>query len=116
MRLLFPLNDPPYGTERCYNALRLARALARAPEAEVRLFLMGDAVVCAKSGQKVPAGYYNVAERLGCVARVGAAIGACGTCLDARGVAEGELVAGVHRGSLDELAAWSAWADQVITF
>ena len=29
MKTLFILNDPPYGTERCYNALRLARALLR---------------------------------------------------------------------------------------
>lgn len=27
MKVLFILNDPPYGTERCYNALRLAKAL-----------------------------------------------------------------------------------------
>ena len=27
MKVLFILNDPPYGTERCYNALRLANAL-----------------------------------------------------------------------------------------
>ncbi len=24
MKALFVLNDPPYGSERCYNALRLA--------------------------------------------------------------------------------------------
>jgi uncharacterized protein involved in oxidation of intracellular sulfur len=28
MKYLFVLNDPPYGTERSYNALRLARNLA----------------------------------------------------------------------------------------
>lgn len=27
---LFILNDPPYGTERSYNALRLAAALSKA--------------------------------------------------------------------------------------
>lgn len=29
-KTLFILNDPPYGTERSYNALRLAGSLARA--------------------------------------------------------------------------------------
>ena len=27
MKVLFILNDPPYGTERCYNALRLSHGL-----------------------------------------------------------------------------------------
>ena len=29
MKTLFIINDPPYGTERCYNALRLAGALLK---------------------------------------------------------------------------------------
>ena len=28
MKILLILNDPPYGTERSYNGLRLAKALA----------------------------------------------------------------------------------------
>jgi sulfur relay (sulfurtransferase) complex TusBCD TusD component (DsrE family) len=44
---------PPYGTERCYNALRLANALMKTdPGAEVTVFLMADAVIGAKAGQK----------------------------------------------------------------
>jgi sulfur relay (sulfurtransferase) complex TusBCD TusD component (DsrE family) len=36
MKTLFILNDPPYGTEHCYNALRLAHTLLKKdPEAEV---------------------------------------------------------------------------------
>jgi uncharacterized protein involved in oxidation of intracellular sulfur len=49
----FILNDPPYGTERCYNALRLAGTLLKKdPEAVVTVFLMTDAVVAAKAAQK----------------------------------------------------------------
>lgn len=51
---LFILNDAPYGNERAYNGLRLAGALAAKEDQSVRLFLMADAVGCAKSGQKVP--------------------------------------------------------------
>ena len=72
MKTLFILNDPPYGTERSYNGLRLAVSLAKTQAEEVRLFLMGDAAACAKRGQKVPQGYYNVADMLGMVARRGA--------------------------------------------
>ena len=56
MKYRFVLNDPPYGTERSYNALRLAGALGKAEGEELRLFLLGDAAACAKSGQKVPEG------------------------------------------------------------
>ena len=51
MKILVLVNDPPYGSERCYNALRLASSLARRDDADVRVFLMGDAVGCAMAGQ-----------------------------------------------------------------
>ena len=51
---LFILNDAPYGNERAYNGLRLAGALANKEGDRVRVFLMADAVGCAKNGQKVP--------------------------------------------------------------
>lgn len=116
MKLLFILNDPPYGTERSYNALRLARNLLAKEKGEVRLFLMGDAAACAKAGQKVPQGYYNVGDMLGAVARHGGEIGVCGTCLDARGIADTDLVKGAGRGTLDQVTEWTAWADKVLVF
>lgn len=116
MKLLFILNDPPYGTERSYNALRLARNLLMKEAAEVRLFLLGDAAACAKSGQKVPQGYYNVADMLSACLRRGGKVGVCGTCLEARGIAEGDLVEGAARGTLDQLAEWTTWADQALVF
>lgn len=46
MKFLLVLNDPPYGTERCYNALRLAAAVAKTePLAAITVFLVGDAVL-----------------------------------------------------------------------
>lgn len=59
-KILFILNDPPYGSERSYNALRLAGTLAKRPGAEVRVFLMGDGTSCAKAGQSVPKSWYNI--------------------------------------------------------
>jgi uncharacterized protein involved in oxidation of intracellular sulfur len=56
VKVLLVLNDPPYGTERSYNALRLARPLAAKEGTELRIFMMGDAVGCAVSGQKTPDG------------------------------------------------------------
>jgi uncharacterized protein involved in oxidation of intracellular sulfur len=63
MKTLVVLNDPAYGTERSYNGLRLAHALAKRDGDEVRVFLLGDSVTCALAGQKTPNGYYNL-ERM----------------------------------------------------
>lgn len=115
-KTLFVLNDPPYGTERSYNALRLASSLARREGQEVRVFLVGDAAGCARRNQKVPQGYYNLELMLHAVARHGGAIGVCGTCLDARGIGDAELTEGAHRSSLDELTTWTEWADRTLVF
>ncbi|MDX5362628.1 MAG: DsrE family protein [Pseudazoarcus pumilus] len=112
---LFILNDAPYGNERAYNALRLAGALAGREGEQVRLFLLADAVACAKSGQKVPQGYYNVNLMLGKVIRAGE-VGVCGTCMDARGLTEPDLQEGARRSTLAELAEWTATADKVLVF
>lgn len=115
-RTLFVLNDPPYGTERSYNALRLAGALVRRPGEEVRVFLMGDAAACGRAGQKVPQGFYNLELMLQSVTRHGGAVAACGTCMDARGLSEAALVEGVHRGTLEQLADWTQWAEKTLVF
>jgi uncharacterized protein involved in oxidation of intracellular sulfur len=113
---LFIVNDGPYGNERPYNALRLAGSLAKQESEAVRLFLMGDAAVCAKQGQKVPNGYYKIENMLRVISQHNGQIGVCGTCMDARGIADTELVGGTRRSSLDELAQWTRWADKVLVF
>ncbi|HEY5578453.1 MAG TPA: DsrE family protein [Acidimicrobiia bacterium] len=115
-KVLLVLNDPPYGTERSYNGLRIARSLARADEVEVRVFLLGDGVGCAMVGQKVPDGYYNLERMIESVARRGGRVGCCGTCLDARGITDDLLAKGASRSSLEELTEWTLWADKVLTF
>lgn len=112
---LFILNDAPYGNERAYNALRLAAAVAGKDDQQVRLFLMADAVACAKSGQKVPEGYYNVQLMLGKVMRKGE-VALCGNCMDARGLREDEVIEGARRSTLAQLADWTVEADKVLVF
>lgn len=112
---LFILNDAPYGNERAYNALRLAAAVAAKEGQQVRMFLMADAVACAKSGQKLPEGYYSVQLMLGKIIRKGE-VALCGTCMDARGMTDAEMVEGAQRGTLTQLATWTAEADKVLVF
>lgn len=117
MKILFILNDPPYGTERSYNGLRLANALLKNDSAiEVTVFLMADAVLCAKKGQKTPDGYYNVERMIKRFAIGSHTLLLCGTCMDARGLTEDELVQGARRSSMDDLAKATLAADKVLTF
>jgi len=112
---LFIINDAPYGNERAYNALRLAGAMSAKEEQQVQAFLMADALGCAKAGQKVPEGFYNVQLMLGKVAHKGE-IALCGTCMDARGLTEQELMPGAKRSTLAQLADWTIEADKVLVF
>jgi uncharacterized protein involved in oxidation of intracellular sulfur len=116
MKFLLILNDAPYGIERTYNALRIAASLAKREGVELKIFLMGDAAVAAVAGQKVPTGYYNAQLMLAAPIKRGAAVGVCGSCMDARGVEEARLAEGVHRSSLEELTEWILWADKVIPY
>ena len=110
------INDPPYGTERCYNALRLAMALLREEEKpEVSVFLMADSVLCAKSNQKTPNGYYNLERMIKGVIRKGEVV-LCGSCMDARGIADNELIVGAMRGTMQHLARLTLAADEVLVF
>jgi uncharacterized protein involved in oxidation of intracellular sulfur len=116
VRMLLILNDPPYGSERSYNGLRLAYALAKREQAEVRVFLLADAVGCAMAGQRVPEGYYNLGRMVEALGRRGAEVGLCGTCMDARGMADASVLSGAHRSTLEELADWTLWAERVLVF
>jgi uncharacterized protein involved in oxidation of intracellular sulfur len=115
MKVLVVVNDQPYSSERPYNALRLAGALAKRDEVELRVFLLGDAVACAVAGQQLPDGHYHIDRMLkGLLHR--AQVGCCGTCLDARGLKQEQLLDGAHRSTLEELTDWTLWADKTLTF
>jgi hypothetical protein len=43
-------------------------------------------------------------------------IGICGSCMDARGLQDADLVQGSRRSSLEELADWTLWAARVLVF
>jgi uncharacterized protein involved in oxidation of intracellular sulfur len=116
MNYLLILNDPPYGTERSYNALRLALSLRKHEGVALKLFLLGDAVSCARTSQKTPEGFYNLERMLKGLTARGVPVGACGSCMDARGLADANLLEGVHRSSMEELAAWTIEAEKVLVF
>ena len=110
------MNGPAYGADETFNAMRLALALSKRDDADVTVFLMGDAVTCAIKDQKTPDGYYTLDRMLKSFARHGGNIACCGTCLDARGLTKDHLIDEAPRSNMEELAAWAVEADSVITF
>lgn len=115
-KTLLILNDPPYGTERSYNGLRVAGSLVKRPDEAVRVFLMGDGAACAKRGQVTPKDYYNIEAMLKVVTLHEGQVGVCGSCMDARGLDAAALAEDCNRSSLEELTDWVQWADKVLIF
>ena len=118
MKILFILNDAPYGTEKVYNSLRMAMMLQKehAETVEVRIFLMADAVTCVLPNQATPQGYYNIERMLKSVISKGGQVKACGTCSEARGIKGLALIEGVEISTMSQLTLWSVESDKVITF
>ncbi len=117
MKILIIINDAPYGTEKTYNALRMAMTLQKDhAEVEVQIFLLADAVGCAIPNQKTPEGYYNIERMIKSVLNKGGLVKACGGCSEARGISELKLVEGVEIRNMKEFSTWTVEADKVLTF
>ncbi len=117
MKILILINDAPYGSEKAYNALRLAMTLrGEHKEVEINIFLMGDAVACALPSQSTHKGYYNIERMLDAAIRNGAQVKACGSCIESRGMKELLLIEGVEFSNMSELTRWVVEADKVVTF
>ncbi len=122
MKILILINDAPYGTEKAYNALRLAMVLQKDhPDVQINVFLMADAVGCALPNQNTPQGYYNIERMLKSVLAKGGKVKVCGTCMEARGIRNVQLAPlglaeGVEMSNMAELSQWTIEADKVFTF
>ena len=117
MKILFILNDASYGSEKVYNALRLAMKLQQEyAAAEIRVFLMADAVTAALTAQTTPQGYYNIERMLKAVINKQGQVKMCGTCAEARGIEKLTLVEGVEVSTMSQLAQWVVESEKVLTF
>ena len=117
MKILIIINDAPYGSEKAYNALRIANQLNKEhTDAEVRIFLMADGANCAIAGQTTPNGFYNIERMLKLSLNKGAKVKICGSCAEARGLKNVTLVEGAEISNLAELTNWVVDSDKVLTF
>ena len=117
MSILFLINDAPYGSEKFYNACRLAMTLQKEhSEVEVLVFLMANSVTGALVNQTTPQGYYNIERMLKSIINKGGKVKLCGGCIDARGLASLQFIDGCTKSNMSELAQWSEEAEKVFTF
>ena len=115
--ILIIINDAPYGSEKAYNALRLANQLGKDHETiEVRIFLMADGANCAIANQTTPNGYYNIERMLNLTLTKGAKVKICGSCAEARGLKNIPLIESAEISTMAELTNWVVDSDKVLTF
>ena len=117
MKVLIIINDAPYGTEKAYNALRLATTIMKEHEGtEMCIFLMADAVGCAIPKQNTPNGYYNIERMLKIVLNKNGKIKLCTSCVESRGLKEMKFIDGAELSSMKELTQILVESDRVNKF
>jgi uncharacterized protein involved in oxidation of intracellular sulfur len=115
MKILFLLNDAPYGSDKNYNALRTAIQLQKqGPNIKIWVYLMSDSVTGALPGQKIKAGQYNIGEMLTHIIHHGGEVKLCTSCAESRGVSS--VIPGAAIGTLADLTKWIAESDKTLTF
>lgn len=116
-KLLFIFNESPYGTEKTFNSLRLATNLQEeyGNQIEMKLFFFSDSVIAGLAGQNPNEGA-NIQQVVEILVSQGAEVKLCTSCSKARGIQSLPLVEGVSLGTLDDVSAWTLWADKVINF
>ena len=117
-RILIIINDAPYGTEKAYNALRMAMTLQKehVDQVEIKIFLLADAVFCGLPSQNTPTGYYNIERMLKSVIKRGGEVKSCGGCSEVRGIDKTQFIEGVILSNMKEFAQWTVDCDKVLTF
>jgi uncharacterized protein involved in oxidation of intracellular sulfur len=116
-KVLILVNDAPYGTEKAYNALRLAMQIQKDYQnTDLCVFLMADAVTCALPNQNTPNGYYNIERMVRAVILKNGKVKLCGSCAEARGLKELTFIEGAELSTMKELTQLTIECDKMITF
>ncbi|WP_420820878.1 DsrE/DsrF/TusD sulfur relay family protein [Shewanella algidipiscicola] len=116
-QILIIVNDAPYGSEKLFNALRLAIQLneQESSPAKVKLFLLSDAITAVLPKQN-PSEGYNLQQMLEIVIAQGGEVKFCGSCMQARGLSDLVVIEGCQVATMDDLAQWVLTTDKSVTF
>lgn len=116
-KVLFILNDAPYGNEKVYNALRMAINLQKENSPiEIRIYLLADAVVCAVPNGQPFVERYNIEKMVHSILENKGQVKLCKSCAETRGVANSNLIQGAEIGTLSNLTSWVMDSDKILTF
>ena len=117
-KILIIINDSPYGTEKAYNALRMAKTLQEEPlgEVDVKIFLVSDGVFCGLRNQETANNSYNIEEMLKTVIENGGEVKSCSGCAKSRGIYNLQFIEGVKHSNMKEFALWTFESDKVLNF
>src|ERR1039458_4454522 len=99
-----------------YNALRLATSLIEGDLVTVHLFFIGEGTWYAVKGQTVPEGARDIEWMLRRFLAGGREAAVCGTCMDARGISEAQLIEDSYRSTLQKLKSWTLECERVLVF
>src|SRR5687767_15132648 len=101
MKVLFQLNDAPYGSDKNYNALRTAIQLQKQDTSiKIWVYLMSDSVTGALPNQKTKPSQYNIGEMLTTIISNGGEVKLCTSCTESRGVSS--VIPGAVLGTLSD--------------
>lgn len=116
MKVLFILDEAPYGSEKAFLSLRLAMIMQREhKDVEVKIFLMADSVSCALPSQDTPQGYYNLERMIKSIFNKGGKIYVCSSCMKSRGLTKLQLVDGVEVNPFAYVSELILEADKVVS-
>jgi Uncharacterized conserved protein involved in intracellular sulfur reduction len=116
MDFLIILDAGPVTTERTENALQFALAMTRRDDVNVRVFVMGDAVVVARADPGAVDRADGAARTLRSLVMSGAELAVCDASLASRQIANDELIVGATASPMSLLADWALAADRVLAF
>jgi len=106
------IGDGAYTSERPFTMLRFAYT-ALLEEHKVNIFLVEDGIFVGKKNQD-PTTYDNLGKWMKDVISEGANVKACGVCMRARGLSEGELIEGIQKTTMNGLVDMCVEADNVL--
>lgn len=115
---LFIFNNQPYdGSDKTYNALRLAKSL-HLKNQKIKIFLMSDSVDMAREAAIKPDYYdYDLVAMLKELYEINIPLKVCGTCMMRCGINKNKPYFSEDlKGTMDILSDWSIEAKKILTF
>ena len=113
--VLVVLSDAPFDGDATWNALRLAATLLD-QGAEVRVFVMNDAIDLVRQGAMPEGAEFDLQAMLRALLPRGARLKICTTCVNRCGIGQGDVIPEAIMATMGDLAAWVVDSDSAVVF